>query len=146
MLLKLCLLSNVNACQGSGCKYEPHVILDSHSEDRQQQKASISGYQASALSSFRVLSAISRNFGEAHRPKTFIASAARNLTNASSSCKAVDANAIRYRMAKLGNTTVEETSGVYKVYVGPLSSRLEAQAMLGRVFAEGATNASVVLR
>ena len=60
--------------------------------------------------------------------------------------KAVDANAIRDRMAKLGNTTVEETSGVYKVYVGPLSSRLEAQAMLGRVFAEGATNASVVLR
>ena len=58
----------------------------------------------------------------------------------------VDAEAIRARMSRLGNATVEETSGVFKVYVGPLSSRLEAQAMLGRVFAEGATNASVVLR
>ena len=46
-----------------------------------------------------------------------------------------DAEAIRDRMARLGNATVEEESGVFKVYVGPLSSRLEAQAMLGRVFA-----------
>lgn len=57
-----------------------------------------------------------------------------------------DANAIRDRMAKLGNAFVEESNGVFKVYIGPMSTRLEAQAMLGRVFAEGATNASVVQR
>ena len=57
-----------------------------------------------------------------------------------------DATAIRDRMASLGNATIEEDAGTFKVYIGPLPSRLEAQAMLGRVFAQGATNASVVQR
>ena len=57
-----------------------------------------------------------------------------------------DANAIRDRMAVLGQTTTEASGGEFKVYLGPLSSRLEAQAMLARVFAQGATNAAYVTR
>ena len=60
---------------------------------------------------------------------------------------AANANAIRDRMAILSTTAaVEQTSGVYRVIIGPLTSRLDAQAMLGRVFGQGATNASIVQR
>ena len=57
-----------------------------------------------------------------------------------------DVNAIRDRVSRLGNVAVETNGQFYEVYIGPLSTALDAQSILARVFAEGATNARVVQR
>ncbi len=58
----------------------------------------------------------------------------------------INANGIRDRMASLGRVTVAREGNFYQVLIGPLASELEQQAILGRVFAEGAINARRVER
>lgn len=58
----------------------------------------------------------------------------------------INANGIRDRMASIGDTKIERQGELYRVVIGPYSSNMDAQAVVGQVFAEGAINAIVIQR